>query len=87
MRGNAWRGTDLKQGRSPGDGLQTRAAAPLHLSRPQVSVTHHGGGGEGAGVATAGAITGLRGVGEIQRSQGQDGNGDEKKEMERVRMM
>lgn len=54
--------TDLKEGGSPGNApLQARARAPtLHLSNPQLSVTHHRGGGEGH-VATIGAIAGLGG--------------------------
>lgn len=66
--------TDLKEGGSPGDApLQAWVGAPtLHLSNPQLSVTYHRGGGEGH-VATAGAITGLRGWGEGVRRSRQEG--------------
>lgn len=55
--------TDLEEGGPSGDALQGTcidAASPLSLSNPQLSVTHHRSGGEGVGVATTGAITGLR---------------------------
>lgn len=58
--------TDLKEGRPSRDASQrTRVdtTSTVYLRDPQLPVTHHGGGGEGAGVAPAEAITGLRGAG------------------------
>lgn len=60
--------TDLEEGGPPGDApLRTRTASPLSLWNPEVSVAGHRGGGEGVGVATARAITGLRGGGQEVR--------------------
>lgn len=58
--------TDLEERGSSGDALQRLsldATSPFSLRDTQLSVTHHGGGGEGVGVATTGTIAGLRGGG------------------------
>lgn len=64
--------TDLEERGPSGDALQrTRvdATSPLSLCCPQLSVADHGGGGEGVGVATTGAITGLSGGGRTAGGQ------------------
>lgn len=61
---------DLKQGRTSGDALQCARGG---AASPQLSVSHHRGGGEGVGVTGARAVTrlgrgsgGLRGGGQTE---------------------
>lgn len=59
-----WAAADLKQGRTSGDVLQCARGG---AASPQLSVSHHRGGGEGVGV------TGARAVTRLGRSAGGDG--------------
>lgn len=49
-----WVAADLKQGRTSGDVLQCARGG---AASPQLSVSHHWGGGEGVGVTGARAVT------------------------------
>lgn len=51
-----WAAADLKQRRTSGDVLQCARGG---ATSPQLSVSHHRGGGEGVGVTGARAVTRL----------------------------